>query len=164
MTPNRTEVRHRSTVFASRSVPVALLGLPSSFLSTHTAAPWRPKVLQPTSLTLRCADLVAGVTPPKASYLPDSVLDLLPKLDNVRQPDEQTLDDLESASASFISLCLASVETFRAAYQRACNYLASAMIFLTKAPFEKEGFTQEIVKKRLLGHFGASFHFIVWPK
>jgi phosphoketolase len=29
------------------------------------------------------------------------------------------------------------------------------MIFLTMAPLEKEKFTQDIVKKRLLGHFGA---------
>ncbi|MGF1537007.1 MAG: phosphoketolase [Elainellaceae cyanobacterium] len=42
------------------------------------------------------------------------------------------------------------------AYWRACNYLALGMIYLKENPLLKEPLKPEHVKKRLLGHWGAS--------
>ncbi|MBK9145030.1 MAG: phosphoketolase family protein [Candidatus Melainabacteria bacterium] len=42
------------------------------------------------------------------------------------------------------------------AYWRACNYLAAGMIYLTDNPLLKEPLKAEHIKKRLLGHWGAS--------
>ncbi len=42
------------------------------------------------------------------------------------------------------------------AYWRACNYLAVGMIYLKENPLLKEPLKPEQVKKRLLGHWGAS--------
>ncbi|GBG15807.1 xylulose-5-phosphate/fructose-6-phosphate phosphoketolase [Novimethylophilus kurashikiensis] len=42
------------------------------------------------------------------------------------------------------------------AYWRACNYLAAGMIYLRANPLLKEPLKPEHVKKRLLGHWGAS--------
>ena len=42
------------------------------------------------------------------------------------------------------------------AYWRACNYLAVGMIYLKDNPLLKESLEAEQVKKRLLGHWGAS--------
>jgi len=42
------------------------------------------------------------------------------------------------------------------AYWRACNYLAAGMIYLQDNPLLKEPLQPEHIKKRLLGHWGAS--------
>src|SRR5689334_17938697 len=42
------------------------------------------------------------------------------------------------------------------AYWRACNYLAAGMIYLRDNPLLREPLKEEHVKKRLLGHWGAS--------
>ncbi|MGZ8196251.1 MAG: phosphoketolase family protein, partial [Methylosarcina sp.] len=42
------------------------------------------------------------------------------------------------------------------AYWRACNYLAAGMIYLQDNPLLKEPLKPEHIKKRLLGHWGAS--------
>jgi phosphoketolase len=42
------------------------------------------------------------------------------------------------------------------AYWRACNYLAAGMIFLRDNPLLREPLQPEHVKRRLLGHWGAS--------
>ncbi len=42
------------------------------------------------------------------------------------------------------------------AYWRACNYLSAGMIYLQENPLLKEPLKPEHVKKRLLGHWGAS--------
>jgi len=42
------------------------------------------------------------------------------------------------------------------AYWRACNYLASGMIYLRDNPLLKEPLKPEHIKQRLLGHWGAS--------
>jgi xylulose-5-phosphate/fructose-6-phosphate phosphoketolase len=42
------------------------------------------------------------------------------------------------------------------AYWRACNYLAAGMIYLQDNPLLKEPLQSEHIKKRLLGHWGAS--------
>ncbi|MBU2642948.1 MAG: phosphoketolase family protein [Gammaproteobacteria bacterium] len=42
------------------------------------------------------------------------------------------------------------------AYWRACNYLASGMIFLRDNPLLREPLKPEHIKQRLLGHWGAS--------
>jgi xylulose-5-phosphate/fructose-6-phosphate phosphoketolase len=42
------------------------------------------------------------------------------------------------------------------AYWRACNYLAAGMIYLRENPLLREPLKEEHVKKRLLGHWGAS--------
>ena len=42
------------------------------------------------------------------------------------------------------------------AYWRACNYLAAGMIYLRGNPLLREPLKPEHVKKRLLGHWGAS--------
>ena len=42
------------------------------------------------------------------------------------------------------------------AYWRACNYLAAGMIYLQENPLLREPLTPEHIKKRLLGHWGAS--------
>ena len=42
------------------------------------------------------------------------------------------------------------------AYWRACNYLAAGMIYLRENPLLKEPLKPEHIKKRLLGHWGAS--------
>lgn len=42
------------------------------------------------------------------------------------------------------------------AYWRACNYLAAGMIYLRENPLLKEPLQAEHVKRRLLGHWGAS--------
>ncbi|MDH3654277.1 MAG: phosphoketolase family protein [Myxococcales bacterium] len=42
------------------------------------------------------------------------------------------------------------------AYWRACNYLAAAMIYLQDNPLLREPLTPEHIKRRLLGHWGAS--------
>lgn len=42
------------------------------------------------------------------------------------------------------------------AYWRACNYLAAGMIFLRDNPLLKQPLKAEHIKKRLLGHWGAS--------
>jgi xylulose-5-phosphate/fructose-6-phosphate phosphoketolase len=51
-----------------------------------------------------------------------------------------------------------SVEELRKthAYWRACNYLAAGMIYLRDNPLLREPLKEEHVKKRLLGHWGAS--------
>jgi xylulose-5-phosphate/fructose-6-phosphate phosphoketolase len=42
------------------------------------------------------------------------------------------------------------------AYWRACNYLAAGMIYLQENPLLREPLKAEHIKKRLLGHWGAS--------
>src|SRR5258706_1122508 len=42
------------------------------------------------------------------------------------------------------------------AYWRACNYLAVGMIYLRANPLLREPLKPEHIKKRLLGHWGAS--------
>src|SRR3954451_21608487 len=42
------------------------------------------------------------------------------------------------------------------AYWRACNYLAAGMIYLRDNPLLREPLKEEHVKRRLLGHWGAS--------
>jgi len=42
------------------------------------------------------------------------------------------------------------------AYWRACNYLAAGMIYLRDNPLLREPLAREHIKKRLLGHWGAS--------
>jgi xylulose-5-phosphate/fructose-6-phosphate phosphoketolase len=42
------------------------------------------------------------------------------------------------------------------AYWRACNYLAAGMIYLRENPLLREPLKPEHIKKRLLGHWGAS--------
>src|SRR6476646_12033867 len=42
------------------------------------------------------------------------------------------------------------------AYWRACNYLAAGMIYLRDNPLLRDPLKPEHVKKRLLGHWGAS--------
>ena len=42
------------------------------------------------------------------------------------------------------------------AYWRACNYLAAGMIYLLDNPLLREPLKEEHIKKRLLGHWGAS--------
>lgn len=42
------------------------------------------------------------------------------------------------------------------AYWRACNYLAVGMIYLRDNPLLKEPLKEDHLKKRLLGHWGAS--------
>ncbi|MCU0735044.1 MAG: phosphoketolase family protein, partial [Methylotetracoccus sp.] len=42
------------------------------------------------------------------------------------------------------------------AYWRACNYLAAGMIYLRDNPLLKEPLTEDHIKSRLLGHWGAS--------
>ncbi len=42
------------------------------------------------------------------------------------------------------------------AYWRACNYLAAGMIYLQENPLLREPLKPEHIKKRLLGHWGAS--------
>ena len=42
------------------------------------------------------------------------------------------------------------------AYWRACNYLAAGMIYLQDNPLLREPLKSEHIKKRLLGHWGAS--------
>ena len=42
------------------------------------------------------------------------------------------------------------------AYWRACNYLAAGMIYLQENPLLREPLTPEHIKRRLLGHWGAS--------
>ncbi|NTU50606.1 MAG: hypothetical protein HGA87_07025, partial [Desulfobulbaceae bacterium] len=42
------------------------------------------------------------------------------------------------------------------AYWRACNYLAAGMIYLRENPLLRKPLKAEHVKKRLLGHWGAS--------
>lgn len=42
------------------------------------------------------------------------------------------------------------------AYWRACNYLAAGMIYLQDNPLLKQPLTEEHIKNRLLGHWGAS--------
>ena len=42
------------------------------------------------------------------------------------------------------------------AYWRACNYLASGMIYLRDNPLLKEPLKTEHIKQRLLGHWGSS--------
>src|SRR3954465_12850660 len=42
------------------------------------------------------------------------------------------------------------------AYWRACNYLAAGMIYLRENPLLREPLKEEHVKRRLLGHWGAS--------
>ena len=42
------------------------------------------------------------------------------------------------------------------AFWRACNYLAAGMIYLRDNPLLREPLKEEHVKKRLLGHWGAS--------
>jgi xylulose-5-phosphate/fructose-6-phosphate phosphoketolase len=41
-------------------------------------------------------------------------------------------------------------------YWRACNYLAAGMIYLQDNPLLREPLKPEHIKKRLLGHWGAS--------
>jgi len=78
-----------------------------------------------------------GITEPRASSLPDAVLELLPKIPKDEAVDEQLVKDLVT-------------------YQRASNYLAAAMIFLTEGPMDpKKDLKQEMIKKRLLGHWGT---------
>jgi xylulose-5-phosphate/fructose-6-phosphate phosphoketolase len=79
-----------------------------------------------------------ATTEPKPSSLPEDLFGLLAKYDPKKDgPSEEELKDLET-------------------FQRACNYLSVAQIFLVKAPIspEKE-MTKDWVKKRLLGHFGT---------
>ena len=42
------------------------------------------------------------------------------------------------------------------AYWRACNYLAAGMIYLQDNPLLREPLTESHIKRRLLGHWGAS--------
>ncbi|CAD6568523.1 MAG: hypothetical protein CYPHOPRED_002687 [Cyphobasidiales sp. Tagirdzhanova-0007] len=81
-----------------------------------------------------------GITEPHASSLPDEALELLsPKiiLSDYPVKDQQLVEDL-------------------VAYQRASNYLAAAMIFLTEGPLDPHTeLKQEMIKKRLLGHWGT---------
>ncbi|MFY9973284.1 MAG: phosphoketolase, partial [Chromatiaceae bacterium] len=42
------------------------------------------------------------------------------------------------------------------AYWRACNYLAAGMIYLRDNPLLREPLKEAHIKKRLLGHWGAS--------
>ena len=42
------------------------------------------------------------------------------------------------------------------AYWRACNYLAAGMIYLQSNPLLRKPLEFEHIKKRLLGHWGAS--------
>src|SRR4051794_7959536 len=42
------------------------------------------------------------------------------------------------------------------AYWRACNYLAAGMIYLRDNPLLREPLAEAHVKRRLLGHWGAS--------
>src|SRR5689334_9687935 len=42
------------------------------------------------------------------------------------------------------------------AYWRACNYLAAGMIYLRDNPLLRQPLKEEHVKRRLLGHWGAS--------
>src|SRR5688500_19774147 len=42
------------------------------------------------------------------------------------------------------------------AFWRACNYLAAGMIYLRDNPLLRDPLKEEHVKKRLLGHWGAS--------
>ena len=42
------------------------------------------------------------------------------------------------------------------AYWRACNYLATGMIYLRDNPLLREPLRPEHIKQRLLGHWGAS--------
>ena len=46
------------------------------------------------------------------------------------------------------------------AYWRACNYLAAGMIYLQDNPLLREPLAPEHIKRRLLGHWGASLSLI----
>ena len=64
------------------------------------------------------------------------------KIDTLRAGDVATLKDSE----------LKAID----AYWRACNYLAAGMIYLQDNPLLRAPLTPEHIKKRLLGHWGAS--------
>jgi xylulose-5-phosphate/fructose-6-phosphate phosphoketolase len=62
-----------------------------------------------------------------------------------------------NATAPIFNAMLASEELEKInAYWSACNYLAAGMIFLRDNPLLREPLQSEHVKRRLLGHWGAS--------
>ena len=60
--------------------------------------------------------------------------------------------ELSSAEGPLSREALAKID----AYWRACNYLAAGMIYLQDNPLLREPLKPEHIKKRLLGHWGAS--------
>ncbi|PVF98371.1 D-xylulose 5-phosphate/D-fructose 6-phosphate phosphoketolase [Serendipita vermifera] len=75
--------------------------------------------------------------PPDPSQLPESVLDVRVKLQNVKN----SLSDEE----------LHAVEC----YKRVANYMAAAMIYLRKNTLLESPLSKEDIKPRLLGHWGT---------
>ena len=76
-------------------------------------------------------------------------------------PDRPTIDPSLSAygqARATVAGAPLSAEELRKvhAYWRACNYLAIGMIYLRDNPLLKEPLKPEQIKKRLLGHWGAS--------
>jgi xylulose-5-phosphate/fructose-6-phosphate phosphoketolase len=64
-------------------------------------------------------------------------------------------EELEATSAEATPLSRKDLELMHA-YWRACNYLSVGMIYLKDNPLLKEPLKTDDVKRRLLGHWGAS--------
>ena len=66
-------------------------------------------------------------------------------------------DDTKNGAASNQFAPLSSEEVRKIdAYWRACNYLATGMIYLRDNPLLREPLKKEHIKQRLLGHWGTS--------
>ena len=65
------------------------------------------------------------------------------------------LKDEKATAVAEMPLSLDELETMHA-YWRACNYLAVGMIYLQDNPLLREPLKAEHIKRRLLGHWGAS--------
>src|SRR5271165_3469083 len=67
-----------------------------------------------------------------------------------------TLSDANRATTDAVHPLAADELRKIDAYWRACNYLAAGMIYLQENPLLREPLTADHIKRRLLGHWGAS--------